>query len=109
MTVRDVYCGVPPKVHRFVAHVGSVLMRKVFAPGEHANTPAPVVDTEFKVAHEVIATGDVHPPHPVAAVPVPVEKMTFCPCVNVPTAAVKVLAVATMLVTGMAVVTVRER
>ncbi len=97
----------PLKVHKFVAHVGSVLIRKVLTPGEHANTPAPVVETELSVAQLVIATGLVHPPHVISVPEKTVLKTTFCPCVRVPTAADTTLAEAAIDETGVAVVTVR--
>ena len=91
--------GEPENVHKLVAHVESVLILKLLEVGEHTNTPVPVVDTEFSVAQFVIPE---HPPH-VAAVPVPSEKATGCPCVRVPTEAVTVLAVVVMEVTAVAV------
>jgi len=97
----------PLKVHKFVAHVGSVLIRKVLGPGEHANTPAPVVETELSVAQLVIGTGLVHPPHVISVPEKTVAKTTFCPCVRVPTAADTKLAEAAIEKTGAAVVTVR--
>lgn len=99
VTVRAVYVGEPENVHKLVAHEESVLILKLLEVGAHTNTPAPVVDTEFSVAQLVIPE---HPPH-VAAVPVPSEKATGCPCVRVPTEAVTVLAVVTMEVTAVAV------
>jgi len=99
VTVREVYVGEPVKVHKLVAHVESVLILKLLAVGEHTNTPAPVVDTELSVAQLVMPE---HPPQD-AAVPVPSEKATGCPCVRVSTEAVTVLAVATMEVTAVAV------
>ncbi len=99
VTVRDVYVGEPVNVHKLVAHVESVLILKLLGVGEHTNTPAPVVDTELSVAQLVTPA---HPPHD-AAVPVPSEKATGCPCARVPTEAVTVLAVATMEVTAVAV------
>lgn len=50
----------------------------------------------------------MHKAHVVGAVPVPSEKTTLCPCVRVPTAAVIVWAVATILVTAMAVMAPTE-
>ncbi len=90
-----------------MAHVGSVLIRKVLAPGEHANTPAPVVETEPSVAQLVIGAGLVHPPHVISVPKETVLKTTFCPCVRVPTAADTTLAEAAIDETGAAVVTVR--
>jgi hypothetical protein len=93
LTVMPVMAGEPPIVHKFVAHVGSVLILKtpfcIGCPGSlgQANTPLPDCETENSVAQLVMATGAVHPPH-VACAPVPWVKMSLVRGASVPNATV---------------------
>ncbi len=71
LTVREVI-ELPVIVHTFVAQLAAVPILKLLAVGEQAYTPAPY-ETELNNAQEVIAVGDVQPPH-VPKVPDPDEK-----------------------------------
>ena len=86
VTVRPARLGEPPNVHKFVAHVGSVLiLKRLASPASgQANTPFPVVETEKREAQSVIVE---HPPHVAWGVVAIELKKTFVRGAKTPTGA----------------------